>query len=48
MRSLHRGKDDKSYTDPYRLYNLDVFEYETDSEMAIVRSSHQSSTKLVY
>ncbi|KAL8278215.1 hypothetical protein RQP46_009388 [Phenoliferia psychrophenolica] len=24
-----------AYTDPYRLYNLDVFEYDTDSEMAI-------------
>jgi hypothetical protein len=25
-----------AYTDPYRLYNLDVFEYDADSEMAIV------------
>lgn len=25
-----------AYSDPYRLYNLDVFEYEADSEMAIV------------
>ncbi|KAK4056711.1 glucosidase II [Microbotryomycetes sp. JL221] len=24
-----------AYTDPYRLYNLDVFEYDADSEMAI-------------
>lgn len=30
---------DGAYTDPYRLYNLDVFEYEADSEMAIVRCS---------
>ncbi|GAA6011944.1 hypothetical protein JCM11491_000111 [Sporobolomyces phaffii] len=27
-----------AYTDPYRLYNLDVFEYEADSEMAIYGS----------
>lgn len=27
---------DGAYTDPYRLYNLDVFEYDADSEMAIV------------
>ncbi|KAM0750382.1 hypothetical protein T439DRAFT_326351 [Meredithblackwellia eburnea MCA 4105] len=26
---------DGAYTDPYRLYNLDVFEYDADSEMAI-------------
>ncbi|GAA5975399.1 hypothetical protein JCM11641_004253 [Rhodosporidiobolus odoratus] len=26
---------DGAYTDPYRLYNLDVFEYEADSEMAL-------------
>ncbi|CEQ39441.1 SPOSA6832_00983 [Sporobolomyces salmonicolor] len=29
---------DGAYTDPYRLYNLDVFEYEADSEMAIYGS----------
>lgn len=27
---------ENAYTDPYRLYNLDVFEYEADSEMALV------------
>ncbi|BGP24904.1 alpha 1,3-glucosidase, glycoside hydrolase family 31 protein [Rhodotorula toruloides] len=27
-----------AYTDPYRLYNLDVFEYEADSEMALYGS----------
>ncbi|KAK4704738.1 hypothetical protein P7C70_g1477, partial [Phenoliferia sp. Uapishka_3] len=27
-----------AYTDPYRLYNLDVFEYDVDSEMAIYGS----------
>ncbi|SGY21788.1 BQ5605_C016g08274 [Microbotryum silenes-dioicae] len=27
-----------AYTDPYRLYNLDVFEYDADSEMAIYGS----------
>ncbi|KAH8922813.1 glycoside hydrolase family 31 protein [Atractiella rhizophila] len=26
---------DNAYTDPYRLFNLDVFEYEADSEMAL-------------
>ncbi|GAA5895979.1 hypothetical protein JCM6882_005578 [Rhodosporidiobolus microsporus] len=29
---------DGAYTDPYRLYNLDVFEYEADSEMALYGS----------
>ncbi|GAA5875927.1 hypothetical protein JCM8547_008350 [Rhodosporidiobolus lusitaniae] len=29
---------DGAYTDPYRLYNLDVFEYDTDSEMALYGS----------
>ncbi|GAA6028173.1 hypothetical protein JCM8097_006897 [Rhodosporidiobolus ruineniae] len=29
---------DGAYTDPYRLYNLDVFEYEVDSEMALYGS----------
>ncbi|GAA6001422.1 hypothetical protein JCM10207_006659 [Rhodosporidiobolus poonsookiae] len=29
---------DNAYTDPYRLYNLDVFEYEADSEMALYGS----------
>lgn len=31
-----------AYTDPYRLYNLDVFEYDADSEMGIVRTIHVS------
>ncbi|KAH9824657.1 family 31 glycoside hydrolase [Melampsora americana] len=33
-----RGTDSankEAYTDPYRLWNLDVFEYEADSEMAL-------------
>ncbi|GAA5828886.1 hypothetical protein JCM11251_005908 [Rhodosporidiobolus azoricus] len=29
---------DGAYTDPYRLYNLDVFEYDVDSEMALYGS----------
>ncbi|GJN90711.1 hypothetical protein Rhopal_003725-T1 [Rhodotorula paludigena] len=29
---------DGAYSDPYRLYNLDVFEYEADSEMALYGS----------
>lgn len=33
---LHRGADVKS--DPYRLFNLDVFEYELDNEMALYGS----------
>lgn len=33
---------DGAYTDPYRLYNLDVFEYDADSEMAIVSISRAS------
>lgn len=33
---MRRGGEG-AYTDPYRLYNLDVFEYDPDSEMAIVR-----------
>eukprot|EP00842_Homolaphlyctis_polyrhiza_P006207 jgi/Hompol1/6588/HPOL_000454-RA len=32
-----RGKD-AEYTDPYRLYNLDVFEYELDNPMALYGS----------
>ena len=32
-----RGGDD-AYTDPYRLYNLDVFEYEPDNPMALYGS----------
>ncbi|CAG8595880.1 3011_t:CDS:10, partial [Gigaspora margarita] len=32
-----RGGDD-SYSDPYRLYNLDVFEYEVDNPMALYGS----------
>ena len=28
----------KSDTDPYRLYNLDVFEYELDNPMALYGS----------
>ena len=31
-----RSGGENAYTDPYRLYNLDVFEYEADSEMALV------------
>jgi len=34
---------ENAYTDPYRLYNLDVFEYDADSEMAIV-SKHEMET----
>lgn len=43
---LDRGGEG-AYTDPYRLYNLDVFEYEADSEMALVsrRSRKLVSTK---
>lgn len=34
-----RGRtDEPSYKDPYRLFNLDVFEYEHDSEMALYGS----------
>lgn len=35
MVSFYSGGDG-AYSDPYRLYNLDVFEYDADSEMAIV------------
>ena len=31
-------KDTKGYTDPYRLFNTDVFEYELDSRMALYGS----------
>ena len=30
-----RGKDPADYKDPYRLFNLDVFEYEHDSPMSL-------------
>ncbi|GAA93397.1 glycoside hydrolase family 31 protein [Mixia osmundae IAM 14324] len=33
LKTTRGGKD--AYTDPYRHYNLDVFEYEYDSEMAL-------------
>ena len=35
---IRRRGGEGAYTDPYRLYNLDVFEYDADSEMAIVCS----------
>lgn len=34
---MNRGEG-RVYTEPYRLYNLDVFEYELDSPMAIYGS----------
>lgn len=34
-RAVCRRGGDNAYTDPYRLFNLDVFEYEPDSEMAL-------------
>ena len=34
MLTRHSGGDG-AFTDPYRLWNLDVFEYEADSEMAL-------------
>jgi alpha 1,3-glucosidase len=33
-----RGKSNNGYNEPYRLYNLDVFEYELDSPMALYGS----------
>lgn len=32
------GKEEGSFQDPYRLYNLDVFEYEVDNPMALYGS----------
>ncbi|OAV96772.1 hypothetical protein PTTG_12077, partial [Puccinia triticina 1-1 BBBD Race 1] len=34
-RGSPEGTSPAAYTDPYRLWNLDVFEYEADSEMAL-------------
>lgn len=34
-KSIYGNDASKFYTDPYRLYNLDVFEYDPDSPMAI-------------
>ena len=34
-----RGKGEGSYDDPYRLYNLDVFEYEPNSPIALYGSA---------
>lgn len=39
LKSCDSSGGEGAYTDPYRLYNLDVFEYDPDSEMAIVRPS---------
>lgn len=33
-----RGQGEGSYSDPYRLYNVDVFEYETNSPVALYGS----------
>jgi alpha 1,3-glucosidase len=37
INSIYRGED-AGYTQPYRLYNFDVFEHELDSPMALYGS----------